>query len=273
MKKLFTLLAICFTVGAVCAQVTDDFESYDNYVVNPEGQWTFYDVDGASTYGFTGIQFDNSNSPMAFIVMNFDEIGYEMDITGHSGSKFLASFAATTPPNDDWIVSPQLDGTAGTINFWAQSYTDSYGLERMVVWASSTTNDISSFTKISDGSYVQVPAQEWTEYTYSYPAGTKYVAIQCVSNDAFIFLLDDITISSNSVGIETPENTTFSIYPNPATTTIKVTGEGNAVVTNILGQTVTSATVNGAAEINVSELESGVYFITMNGASKKFIKK
>jgi len=273
MKKLFTLLAICFAVGAVSAQITDDFESYNNYVVNPEGQWTFYDGDGAATYGFNGIDFENSGSPMAYIVMNFDEIGYEMSTTAHSGSKFLASFAATTPPNDDWIISPQLDGTAGTINFWAQTYTDNYGLERMVVWASSTTSDISSFTPISDGEYVEVPTGDWTEYSYSYPEGTKYVAIQCVSHDAFIFMLDDITISSNPLGIENLDNTTFTVYPNPATTSIKVTGEGNAVISNILGQTVTSATVNGVAEINVSNLESGVYFINMNGVSKKFIKK
>lgn len=82
-----------------------------------------------------------------------------------------------------------------------------------------------------------------------------------------------ITVSDGLVGIEEVENTTFSIYPNPATTTIKVTGEGNAVISNILGQTVKSASVNGAADINVSDLESGVYFINMNGVTKKFIKK
>ena len=82
-----------------------------------------------------------------------------------------------------------------------------------------------------------------------------------------------ITVSDGIVGIEEVENTTFSIYPNPATTTIKVTGEGNAVISNILGQSVKSASVNGAAEINVSDLESGVYFINMNGVTKKFIKK
>ena len=82
-----------------------------------------------------------------------------------------------------------------------------------------------------------------------------------------------ITVSDGIVGIEEVENTTFTIYPNPATTSIKVTGEGNAVISNILGQTVKSASVNGVAEISVSELESGVYFINMNGATKKVIKK
>lgn len=82
-----------------------------------------------------------------------------------------------------------------------------------------------------------------------------------------------LTVTDGIVGVAEVENTTFTVYPNPATTSIKVTGEGEAVISNILGQTITSATVNGVAEINVSNLESGVYFINMNGVSKKFIKK
>ncbi len=274
MKKFFTLLVVCFAAFAVNAQITDDFESYDNFTLNPTSPWTFVDGDGSNTYGFSGISFENSGSPMAFIVMNFDEsvLGAQMSVGAHSGSKFLASFAATTPPNDDWIISPELTGAAGTITFYALTYTANYGLERMRVLASSTTNDVSSFSPISEGSYVSVPADDWTEYTYNYPAGTKYVAINCVSDDAFIFMLDDITISTG-VGIVDVDAPEFSIYPNPATSVIMVTGEGTAVISNILGQQVMSATVNGATEINVSELESGIYLINMNGVTKKFIKK
>ncbi|MBO7444838.1 MAG: choice-of-anchor J domain-containing protein [Bacteroidales bacterium] len=274
MKKLFTLLVVCFAAFAVNAQITDDFESYANFTVNPASPWTFVDVDGAGTYGFQGISFENSGSPMAFIVMNFDEsvIGAQMSVGAHSGSKFLACFAATTPPNDDWIISPELTGAAGTITFYALTYTANYGLERMRVLTSSTTNDVSSFSPISEGAYVSVPDGEWTEYTYNYPAGTKYVAINCVSNDAFIFMLDDITISTG-VGIEDVEAPEFTIYPNPATDILTVNGEGLAEVYNTLGQMVISENVNGNAQLNVSNLESGVYFVRMNGATQRFIKK
>lgn len=271
MKKLFTLLAICFAAFAVNAQITDDFESYAPFTINPASQWTFVDVDESGTYGFQGISFDNAYSPMAFIVMDFEAIGIET-MTGHSGTQFLASFAATTPPNDDWIISPQLNGNAGSITFFARTYTDNYGLERMRVLASSTTNDIASFSQISEGSYVSVPADDWTSYTYSYPAGTKYVAINCVSNDAFVFMLDDITISTG-VGIQDVEASQFSIYPNPATEILYVEGEGVAEVYNTLGQMVISNEVNGTAQINVSNLESGVYFVRMNGDTQRFIKK
>jgi hypothetical protein len=142
----------------------------------------------------------------------------------------------------------------------------------MRVLASSTTNDIASFSPISEGSYVSVPADDWTSYTYSYPAGTKYVAINCVSDDAFVFMLDDITISTG-VGIQDVEASQFSIYPNPATEILYVEGEGVAEVYNTLGQMVISNEVNGTAQINVSNLESGVYFVRMNGDTQRFIKK
>ena len=107
----------------------------------------------------------------------------------------------------------------------------------------------------------------------AYAGQTVYIAFRHYNvTDMFRLNLDDVEVYSG-VGISNVENTTFTIFPNPATTSIKVTGEGNAVISNILGQTVTSATVNGVAEINVSNLESGVYFINMNGVSKKFIKK
>lgn len=89
---------------------------------------------------------------------------------------------------------------------------------------------------------------------------------------------DCVTISvtdggGSGVGVQEVENTTFSIYPNPATTNITVKGEGSMEIVNTLGQVVVSEQVNGQANINVADLESGIYFVRMNGATQKFIKK
>lgn len=82
-----------------------------------------------------------------------------------------------------------------------------------------------------------------------------------------------MTITISGVGVEEVENTTFSVYPNPATTNITVKGEGSMEIVNTLGQVVVSEQVNGQANINVANLESGIYFVRMNGATQKFIKK
>lgn len=84
-----------------------------------------------------------------------------------------------------------------------------------------------------------------------------------------------ITVTDNGggVNINDVESTTFSVYPNPATTNITVKGEGNMEIVNTLGQVVVSEQVNGQANINVANLESGIYFVRMNGTTQKFIKK
>ncbi|MCP4710338.1 MAG: hypothetical protein GY869_17080, partial [Planctomycetes bacterium] len=55
------------------------------------------------------------------------------------------------------------------------------------------------FTIISDGSYVEAPV-EWTEFTYdlsAYDGQDVYVAIECVTEDAFILFIDDFTVNSS----------------------------------------------------------------------------
>ena len=90
----------------------------------------------------------------------------------------------------------------------------------------------------------------------------------------FGLLLDEVTVSGEGgVGINNTEATAFSIYPNPATTNITVKGEGSMEIVNTLGQVVVSEQVNGQANINVANLESGLYFVRMNDATQKFIKK
>ena len=120
------------------------------------------------------------------------------DIIPHSGDKFAACFASVTPANDDWMIAPQVNIVAGaTVSFWAKSYTADYGLERFKVGVSTTGMNPGDFTIITPGSYVEAPVEDWTEFSYAlddYVGQNVYVAIECVSNDAFILLVDDFTV-------------------------------------------------------------------------------
>ena len=280
MKKLCTFLSILVAVVALNAQtITDGFESYEDFVINPAGIWTFIDVSAGSTYGIEYTVFENAGSPMAFMVFNPTETAPPMTlIAAHGGSKVLASFAEEASVNNDWIVSPDLGFASGTLNFWARSYNNQYGLERMKIGYSTTTADPSAFTFIQTGSYVEVPI-EWTEYTYSFPEGTKYVAINCVSDNAFIFFIDDITITYTA-GVNETAKENVLIYPNPVNDVLHVTANGyNKIeIFNFLGQVVLSENVSdNNLEINVSEFNSGVYFVRLQGekgiVTKKFVKK
>lgn len=182
-------------------EMTDDLEDYDSWAIDEAGDWGFIDGDGAETYVFNGLDFPGAGSPMAFIVGDASTEGFDQAIgfAAHSGNKSFASFASTVAPNDDWLISPALCGDAQAISFWAKTYTDQYGKESFELWTSTTGTDRADFTLFEeqDDNSAAVPT-EWTEFTYNLPAGTKYFAIRCTSNDQFIFMVDDITYTAGN---------------------------------------------------------------------------
>ncbi|HQP05176.1 MAG TPA: M6 family metalloprotease domain-containing protein, partial [Bacteroidales bacterium] len=177
-----------------------DFEACTDFQVDNFDPWTTLDVDGKTTYGSQNFDFPNESYTGSFIAFNSANTtpaatGWE----AHGGNLCGICMAATTPPNNDWLMSTQIDlGENSSFSFWAKSITDQYGLERFIVYVSTTGNATTDFVKISEGTYVQAPVT-WTQYTYNLSAfdnQSVYVAIRCVSNDAYAFMIDDIEIHS-----------------------------------------------------------------------------
>ncbi len=166
--------------------VTDDFESYDSFSINYAGDWSFIDADGNSTYTIEGMPFPGEGSRMAYIVFDCNVL-----VGNHSfsGSKVMGCMASPGK-NDDWLISPLLSGDAQTISFQARSISTSYGNEKFEVYYSMTGKAVGDFMLIR--STVEVP-DNWTKYNVELPAGTKYFAIRCVSEDCFMFMVDDVT--------------------------------------------------------------------------------
>ena len=83
------------------------------------------------------------------------------------------------------------------------------------------------------------------------------------------------------VSIKQVNNTFISIFPNPATEMIQVQYPGmkSITISNIVGQTVRSlvSESNYIEKVPVSDLKSGVYFVTLDTpdglVSSKFIKE
>ncbi len=191
-----------FDPNASSGSFSLDFEACGDFQVDNFHPWTTYDGDGAATYESSGFDFLNEAYTGSFIAFNSSSTSPEA--TGwdaHGGDRCGICFASTTPPNNDWLISAPLTLCSNaSISFWAKSITDNYGLERFNVLLSTTDNSTSSFTvKLSGNTYIQAPTT-WTQYTYSlsaYAGRTVYVAIQCVSNDAYAFMIDDIEITGD----------------------------------------------------------------------------
>jgi PKD repeat protein len=184
--------------------IFDDAESYPAFMKNPKGYypWSYIDGDGADTYGIEDFTFPGSGAPIAFIAFNSSNLtGYE----AKSGTNYFAAFASTIPPNDDWLISPELGFEEPfTFSFWAKSLTNTYnGGERFNVYYSTGGKAKEDFTnKLTDGEYV-VPPLDYALYSYTVPANAKYVAINCITDDEFIFMVDDIFIGTGEPPVST----------------------------------------------------------------------
>ena len=236
--------------------------------------WMGVDVDGGDTWGITGITFPGAGDPMAFIAFAPDLTDPPMtgdpEIQPHSGDQFGAVLASIPPPfNDDWLISPQISlGSNSEFNFWVKSYTGDYGLERFNVAISTTGNAPADFTLLNTGGYLEAPADAWENQIWdisAYDGQDVYVAIQCVTEDAFIFMVDDVC-ANWSVGVdEIAADQQVFIYPNPTTTHFNIDATSTIKeirVFNYTGQLVDSKIgANKFETIYTSTYEAGIYFI------------
>lgn len=189
---------------------TDDFESYETYLIDNVGKWTMIDKDQSITFGVQDVDYPNSTKPAAYMVFGDKEKFPHESMKAHSGEKFLACFGATSKQNDDWLVSPRLNGKAQTISFYAKTYDIKYGNEKFeLMYTASATIDTEQFVKLADSD--NVPGA-WTKYEYELPAGTQYFAIRCTSQDCYIFMVDDVTYTAAVV--DDAVLTGYNIYRN-----------------------------------------------------------
>jgi len=94
-------------------------------------------------------------------------------------------------------------------------------------------------------------------------------------NTPAYFCMDNITYTSTS-SIENTANNNINIYPNPAKNVVNIKGvlNANISVNDITGKTVYSK--NNCSEnekVNVSNLNSGIYFIRIEGNKHIYTKK
>jgi len=246
-----------------------DFEASNDFDITFD-PWTVNDVDTKETYAIDDVDFTHAGEAMAFIAFNpVPCTPTQTAPAPHGGDRFGACFAAIPSGgivNNDWFISPKVQlSTNSSFKLWVKSHTDEWGLERYKIGVSTTTNDPASFTIISTGAYEEAPIV-WTEKTYdlsAYDNQEVYVSINCVSNDAFIFMIDDLEILTATTVVNNLDNNSIRIYPNPTTGIVNIEGINNyneLQVLDIQGRIV--MTINDfTSTLNVSDLPKGNYII------------
>ena len=227
----------------------DSFESYADFTVGNVGGWTTYDLDGDPTYTDDTYDFPNEGYTGSFIVYNPSATTPSSAGSGydpHTGNKGYYCHNESVIPyaNDDWAITPQISlGANSQLSFWAQSLTDNYnGGERFNVLVSTTNTATTSFTKISANPYT-VPPLAWTEYTFdlsAYDNQNIYIAIQCVSSDEFVFMLDDVEVISD---VTYTAQTAVDVV-SPGENSLNGAGSASFVDAAVLGKIITGITIN-----------------------------
>ena len=141
--------------------------------------------------GLNGWTMDNCNS----------STGVTSAYDYYTGSYAFGFHWTTNPPQ--YLISPELTGTDNgvDVSFYYRNYSTYYE-ETFQVGYSTTNSSVSAFTF---GPEITA-AYAWTEYTNSFPAGTKYIAVKNTSYDAYWMLVDDFTFSTS--GAPTPVDPT-----------------------------------------------------------------
>lgn len=202
--------------------ITDDFEGYTPFIIDSIGAWTVIDGDGASTLATPVIPNDypHKGEPMAWIVFNTTQSGvitenhFDNVFKSHSGVQYMMCSSNNDyyKANDDWLVSPKLDGRAQTISFFARTPSSASGADWLRVYYSSTDKNPDSFTLLGEEDHLPV-WDYWNKdaYTYKLPEGAKYFAIRCVRCNLFC-MVDDVTYNAANGSSEGRTLIGYNVY-------------------------------------------------------------
>lgn len=80
----------------------------------------------------------------------------------------------------------------------------------------------------------------------------------------------------SSTGVAEPALSSISVYPNPSNGLVNIKGvdqRSGVVITNTIGAVVYNSTVDGPAQLDLSDLQDGVYLVNISNSSGRYIEK
>lgn len=198
--------------------ITDDFESYPNWTINPTGKydWSYIDGDKGIPYvdDWYEMPYPTDGQPLAAMIMAPYELYSEIYEANppHSGKKYMlfkSNFydenrQRPAPAPNDYLISPRLNfGQDFEFSFYCKADPDADGVEPLWnteefrVGYSTTGTEQEDFIWMTDApEKVVTRMDEWTKKAYAIPAEAKYVCINyCTSNySGYWFMVDDVFI-------------------------------------------------------------------------------
>lgn len=249
MKKILSLIFALMFVFGVKAQTAPDFHCIDDY----GRQVHLYDILDNGQYAFLYFFIPNTE----------DQEGQFSQIIAESYYNYGAN------QDEVYYIGIAPTGDSLTANWWSVDYQ----------------TDFPIIHKFTEGSDVHDICESY---------GVQFLArLILVAPDHKIIINDlwpvestqhligeiDAAIAKhkgeNGDNIAEVENNKSAIYPNPATSEVKIVsnGEANVKIFDMTGRCVKDVNVADDATIDIKDLNTGVYFVNVNGNVEKLIVK
>ncbi|KAF0191907.1 MAG: hypothetical protein FD166_3755, partial [Bacteroidetes bacterium] len=257
----------------------------------------FFEGFTAATFPPAGWDYISIDNPLAFMSRNGTVGGFgnstgcaKMDVFSTPYSNF-GQVDYLMSPNIDLTTAPAT-GTELTFSVAYRQY-DAGTTEALKVLLS--TNCGSTWTTIynKSGSTLSTvsgyattaftpTASQWRKETVSlspYVGQNVILAFATTCDFGNNIYFDDITLTNPTIGInENSQELSVSIYPNPASEFVTVSGELNnsaISVYSMMGTEVANIRNNGSTtiDINISEYPSGIYFVQVKTETGTAVRK
>lgn len=268
----FLALVLCFTVSAQTTLLETSFEGpgFD------EG-WTI----GVSQ----GIEIEPEDYPPGlefwekWSITESTSFGYV-----HSGdSAAWIGGTAYQEATHDWLMTPKItvpeDGDT-QIHYWLWYHSEAVYVTRFYIMIYDFENSVWEEAYLLANDF-NSPFHYIEEYKLDITAWAgKDIMIAFVKNGTYQMAMDDIKVVSTggTTGVEEfDKQSGLCVYPNPASDMLKVEVEAipddnKLVISDIAGRIVMSSTITElVTDINVSDLESGVYFVRVGDSYNKLV--
>ena len=256
-NKDFTLTFLPDTEGGIIEVTFQSFETENNY------DW-LYIYDGTSTSApQIGSHHSGSDNPGT------------VTATNAQGALTFRFTSDSSVNREGWSAHVTCLGVTSPLEVWAAPDHDTIYIGETNTLYASAIGGLGDYTYSwspadnLDDATAQTPvftATEGGDFTYTVTISDGQ---ESASASVSFFVIDNM-------GIGEMDKDLVSLYPNPANTTVYIKGIENTEelqvsVINLQGQIVSRTT--NTTEINVSTIESGIYFVKIECEGQQFLKK
>ena len=252
MKKKYLFISLIFVAIGNAQIQTEDFEAsvlpvgWTSNILTGNVDWTFGTsvMPSGNSFDTNAAIFDDDAAGSSETDNTVELLSPAIDLTGYSNVNLDFQYALQDYLGSGYFNVDVWNGTA-----WVQILTETSDLNPVAVPTIDVTSYINSAFQVR---FTYGDDQDW-----AWGAG-----------------VDNFSLTGN-LTTNSFEKSKYSIYPNPTVDIININTIDelrNITISDVSGKTIKKI-ANGTTKVDISNLDSGVYFLTYDTEGKHYLNK